>query len=236
MDPLSKPVRMLYRNVQSEIKLLFFRWQLFRRLYDRDGITLTILERSAAYFFSVLRIDLLDLITLAISRLLEAPVTKDSQNASMQQLADLIGGIDPNLKKKLDIHTANARSNSKGIRDWRRKWSGHRDLGVVLKKQKLGFNRRDVTATLTEMNSFLNEFEKVFQDDAFSSVGGSVEEQLRQSREYDDYRVFEPTDLEHTVFIGDGDSLVEMLAKALEATNNQKVLTKLSYDPLPNRH
>lgn len=212
---IAKPIRMLYRDIRGEVLHLFFRWHLYNRLFEKDAATLEVLNRTAVYFFVTLRADLIDTISIAIARLLEKPRTQGSENASMPQLAGQIRDIAPDLASMLDDHIEKAKEHSKEIVHYRHKWQGHRDLDVVLKREKLGFNREDVSNTLAEMNAFVNEFETRYRDAPFIPDGAlSGEEQLARSNEYDEYKVFEPVAFENTIYIGDGEKLISRLEAA----------------------
>lgn len=223
MDQLSIPIRILYRDLETEIKLLYFRWQLFQRLFENDQATLDVMNQSAPYFFVVLNRDLLDTIASAIGRLLDPTISFNNNNASMQQLIDSLGGLHPELTDKLIKHRANAEKAAEGIIKWRNKRSAHRDLGVILKKHKLGFNIADVTNTIAEMDSFLIEFEKIFQDDRFSPAPElSVEERTKQDEEFKKYAVLAPLSFRMYHFVGDGDQLIKLLESALHTQSASK--------------
>jgi hypothetical protein len=176
--------------------------------------------RSAGYFFNQLYYDLLDTISLSIGRLLDPSESMGIKNANMNQLIDLLGGINPDLQDSLRKHLANANKNAVRIRKWRNKIPAHIDYEATLgPNSKPGFNPQEVDKTLAELDNFVNEFEKCYSDPAYiHDSTASIEEQMKQVKEFEDYKI-EVTQFDKFVFPGDGDDLIRLLKKGLEMSN-----------------
>jgi hypothetical protein len=219
MSTLTKSTRDLYYDIRAELVNLHYRKLLINRLFTSQE-TNDLLNKAALRFFTTLKWDLFDTITIKISRMIDPAVSmKKFNNASLKQL---ISNIDSTTNLDLvnllnDIHKQ-LEKETKRIVNWRNKWAGHRDFDVV---QGLSpdpaISLPEIDKALSLIGKFLNEFEAVFQDNPvtylFNGEYSDVEieeklvSQIHPPTPYED-RVFHPDD---------GDTIIELVKKALSS-------------------
>jgi len=173
------------------------------------------LNKTAIRFFNTLKWDLLNTISISISRLTDSAKSFNKyNNASLQQLISSLDSISyPELFRSLRNILAQIKAKSSRIEDWRKKWAAHRDLDVVhgsAPKPVTSLNEIDEVVSL--IRKFLNEFEDVFQDGEINLYGKSDtevkniadNEQLRIKHEF----------YENMIFPDDGNTIVEIIKQA----------------------
>jgi len=217
MAMLTKPVRELYSNIRGELIRLHYRRLLISQLFTSPD-TNELLNNAAVRFFTTLKWDLLDTITVAISRLTDPPTTRGFNNASMQQLIrNLDSGAFPDLVKSLNAIHAELKSEAVRIINWRNKWSGHRDFDVVEGRVPLpAISLVEVDKALGLIGKFLNEFEVVFQDIPKEINLYDNPELAKELDEMERLKIFPPIPYEDRIFLPDnGNTVIELVRKAL---------------------
>ena len=214
MNSTSKSSRELYGNIRSELIGIHYRLLLIRQLFSSQD-TNDLLNKTAIRFFNTLKWDLLNTISISISRLTDSAKSFNKyNNASLQQLISSLDSISyPELFRSLRNILAQIKAKSSRIEDWRKKWAAHRDLDVVhgsAPKPVTSLNEIDEVVSL--IRKFLNEFEDVFQDGEINLYGKSDtevkniadNEQLRIKHEF----------YENMIFPDDGNTIVEIIKQA----------------------
>lgn len=220
MNSISKSTRQLCGNIRSELIGILYRLLLIRQLFTSQD-TNDLLNKTAIRFFNTLKWDLLNTISISISRLTDSAKSFNKyNNASLQQLIDSLDSISyPDLFRSLSNILAQIKTKSSRIEDWRKKWAAHRDLDVVhgsAPKPATSLNEIDEVVSL--MRKFLNEFEDVFQDGEINLYGKSDtevkdiadNEQIRIKHEF----------YENMIFPDDGNTIVEIIKQAKSSKNN----------------
>ena len=220
MNSTSKSSRELYGNIRSELIGIHYRLLLIRQLFSSQD-TNDLLNKTAIRFFNTLKWDLLNTISISISRLTDSAKSFNKyNNASLQQLISSLDSISyPELFRSLRNILAQIKAKSSRIEDWRKKWAAHRDLDVVhgsAPKPVTSLNEIDEVVSL--IRKFLNEFEDVFQDGEINLYGKSDtevkniadNEQLRIKHEF----------YENMIFPDDGNTIVEIIKQAKSSKNN----------------
>lgn len=219
MTILTKPVRELYRNIRGELIRLHYRRLLIRQLFTSPD-TNELLNTAAIRFFTTLKWDILDTITIAISRLTDPPITRGFKNASMQQfIKNLDSSAYPDLVKSLNALHAELKSKAARIINWRNKWSGHRDFDVVEGRAPLpAMSLLEVDDALGLIGKFLNEFEIVFQDIPSEINLFDHPELAKELDEIERLKIFSPMPYDNMQFLpDDGNTIVELIKKGLKA-------------------
>jgi len=220
LNSTSKSSRELYGNIRSELIGIHYRLLLIRQLFSSQD-TNDLLNKTAIRFFNTLKWDLLNTISISISRLTDSAKSFNKyNNASLQQLISSLDSISyPELFRSLRNILAQIKAKSSRIEDWRKKWAAHRDLDVVhgsAPKPVTSLNEIDEVVSL--IRKFLNEFEDVFQDGEINLYGKSDtevkdiadNEQLRIKHEF----------YENMIFPDDGNTIVEIIKQAKSSKNN----------------
>src|SRR5688572_15198772 len=131
MGKVNDSTRELYRSIRSELINIHYRHLLIKQLFTSED-TNTLLNKTAIRFFTTLKWDLFNTITIAISRLTDSAKTGKYKNASLQQLIDsLDSNYDRTLINTLKDILTSVKAKSPRIENWRKKWAAHRDLEVV---------------------------------------------------------------------------------------------------------
>jgi hypothetical protein len=177
-----------------------------------------LLNKVAICFFTTLKWDLLDTITIAISRLTDPPNTGGFNNASLQQIINQLDAHAlPDLVKSLYDICAKLKLKTARIINWRNKWSGHRDFGVIDGRVPLpAMSLKEVDEALRLIGKFLNEFEAVFQD-----ISGEINlhdnhQIVEELAEIERLKIFPPSPYENIQFLpDDGNTLIELVKRGL---------------------
>jgi AbiU2 len=218
-NTIQKNTRELYQHLRSEVIGVHYRWKIFRQLFFSQEVV-DLLNSSAGRFFSMLRLDLLDLISLALGRLTDSSKSLNKYpNVTLEQLID---SLDPNSHSELITvlreRLTDLKSKCARIENWRNKWAAHRDLHTVIEPiTRVGFSPSDVETVLAALRSFMNEFERVCQDTNLTYIYDnniSPEENGEFFRESERLKIGPPTDYQEFPFADDGNTIIEILRKA----------------------
>jgi hypothetical protein len=215
---LSKDAREIYANLREELLGLQYRYFLLNQLYaDQD--TYDLLLKVSRKIFYTHKADLLDLITIIIGRLCDS---RDSQhyehndlNASLDQLIYYAG---PTTQRKLNRIRVKIINKSKRIRNWRNKWSGHRDAEIV---QKIipypSMSVPEINEVITLIGNFLNEFEEEYSDKKVEYCNVDVVAVEEGER----LRIHEPVSYTNTIYLDDGMQLVRIIKEHYSSMENK---------------
>lgn len=216
MAKIRNSTRELYRNIRSELTSIHYRLLLIKQLFTSED-TNSLLNKTAKRFFTTLKWDLFNTITIAISRLTDpAQSLGKHKNASLQQLMD---NLDPNsdqtLKNTLNDIFVLVKAKSSRIENWRKKWAAHRDLDVVQGSTPMPTTSlQEIDEVFTLIGDFLNEFEKVHQDGKFEVNLYDNPNGMKELEEFDRLKIFPPNSYKNFIYQDDGNTLIELIKKA----------------------
>ena len=218
MTKLNKSTREIYRDIRSELIGVHYRLLLIRQLFTSED-TNNLLNKTALRFFTILKWDLFNTITIAISRLTDPPKSFNKyQNASLEQI---INNLDSRAYSKLSQSLSKIllqiRSKSSRIGNWRKKWAGHRDFDVVQgSAPKPAISLPEINEVLVLIGKFLNEFEEVFQDPKIEINFYENPNAAKELEETERLKIFPPNRYEEMHFLGDdGDTIIEIIKKSI---------------------
>jgi hypothetical protein len=215
---LPENAREIYANLRGELIGLKYRYYLLNQLYA-DQNTLDLLLKVSHRFFYTHKSDLLDLISIIIGRLCDPHESlhkgKKDLNAS---LAQLIYYVDPTYQGNLNIIREKIIEKSTRIRNWRNKWSGHRDAEIVQKiLPNPSMSLLEINEVITLIGNFLNDFEEVYSDKNVEYCNVDFQEVEEGER----LRIHEPVSYTNVIYSDDGMQLVSIIKEHFSSKDNK---------------
>jgi len=128
----------MFESLDAEIINLFYRWKLFRQLFDGGKKNINLLNRSGANVFALLQRLILDDVYLTLCRLTDPAKTGRFDNLSLLFFLNELKA-DVNILTALTLETqfAELETLTKHMRDHRDKRLAHSDLKVARKANSL---------------------------------------------------------------------------------------------------
>jgi hypothetical protein len=199
MPTMSNATKEVFDYLKLEVLTLHVIWlRIFRPLFASEE-NAKLFYHATPNTFGVFQGALLDNVCLALTRLADPP---QSMNKDNMCLAQLINTLDPNadqdLIKTLETQLECFKQKCQLFRDRRNRWTAHRDLKTVQDMTidpPPSFSRADVEAALKELRVFMDEVQMYFENAA--------------------------TAYEHTSMPDDGETLINLLKKGMEAQNQE---------------
>jgi hypothetical protein len=128
----------MFESLDAEIINLFYRWKLFRQLFDGGEKNINLLNRSGANVFALLRRLILDDVYLTLCRLTDPATTVGFDNLSLRFfLNKLKADVNVLTALALESEFAELKKLTKHIRMHRSKRLAHSDLKVTQKAYSL---------------------------------------------------------------------------------------------------
>jgi AbiU2 len=159
---ISPKIQELFSVLDFEVTWLHAIWELYNQLYGTIDENYEIMNSSAPIFFFIIQNVLYDEFILILSRLTEKANTFGHENASFEQLVNLIDeGKYPDLVKSLRSKLNNITTTYKSFHIMRDKTVAHNDLLLSFSK---GVNKLpeitilEAEAAIKDIADFMNEF------------------------------------------------------------------------------
>jgi hypothetical protein len=222
LNNISKSTRELYSNIRSELIGIHYRVLLVKQLFTLQE-TNALLNYTAVTFFTTLKWDLLNTITIATSRLTDpAKSFKKFQNASLEQIIkSLDSKTYPRLIQSLTNILGQIKTKSSRIENWRNKWEAHRDLDIVQGNILLpATSLKEIDEIISLIGDFLNEFESIFQDTKIEINLYDNHLTAEEFNEMERLKIFPPNPYENMIFQDDGNTIIELIKKANIASHH----------------
>jgi hypothetical protein len=180
-----------FEKLDSDLVELHADWALFKQLYGKSSPRVDLLNKVAASFFSRLQWIMLRDVIISISRLLDPPRMRGSENLVLEQLVEqLTGSALAPLRDVLVGKLKAVRATSKPLQTYRHKRVAHRDKEVAVGLESLpGISRQLIEDSLSAVRDFMNTIQLHFRDST--------------------------TAWEHTSMLADGNVLVAALKRSL---------------------
>jgi hypothetical protein len=216
LNNISKSTRELYSNIRSELIGSHYRLLLVKQLFTSQDIN-DLLNKTAIRFFSTLKLDLLNTIVIAISRLTDpAKSFKNFKNSSLQQIIDsLDSSAYSELIGSLTNILGQIRAKSSRIENWRKKWVAHRDFEVVQSHTPMpATSLTEIDELLSLIGNFINEFERICQDPKIEINSYDNPITAEELDEIERLRIFPPHPYENMIFQDDGNTIIELIRQA----------------------
>ena len=192
--PALQPTRefwVTFEKLDSDLVELHADWQLFKQLYGKSSLRVDLLNKVAASFFTRLQWIMLRDVLISISRLLDPPRMRRSENLVLERLVEqLNGSAHAQLKAVLVGKLNSGRATAKPLQTYRHKRVAHRDKEVAVGLEALpGISRLLIEDSLSAIRDFMNTIQLHFRDST--------------------------TAWEHTSMLADGNVLVSALKRSL---------------------
>jgi hypothetical protein len=220
LNATSAVTREIYQSVRGELKGIHYRLTVFRQFFTSQE-AVDLVNRTAYFFFLMLRIDLLDTMVQAINRLLDPPKSLNiHDNASLEQLVDSLDSRKYELLiSQLRSMLVDLRARSQRLKYWRDKQVSHRDLDVVLgQAPKPVTSLVEITDVFVGLQAFMNRFEGECQDPPVEHVfSGTVSPQefAQNALEWERLKIDRPADYQNMVWADDGNTIIDLVRTAI---------------------
>lgn len=130
---VSPELRNLFFAIDKEVKWLHMIWAYYIQLYQTKNEHYEIMKSIAPAFFKVIQNILFNEFVLTLNRLTDKPKTSGRDNASLEQLIELIDdNQNSELVSSLRSNLKNIRDNQTAFQDWRNKKIAHYDRKIAL--------------------------------------------------------------------------------------------------------
>ncbi len=128
----------MFESLDAELINLFYRWKIFRQLFDGGQKNINLLNRSGANVFALLQRLILDDVYLTLCRLTDPAKTAGFDNLGLQLfLNELKAGVNESTASALESQFAELKTLTKHMREHRNKRLAHSDLKVTQKANSL---------------------------------------------------------------------------------------------------
>lgn len=131
-------IRRLFSCIHEEVVQLFYRWEIFRQLFDSGEENISLLNRSGSNVFALLQGLIIENAFLTLCRLTDPGRTGSFQNLS---IGNILGKISARLKDEqredLSGKLERLEEATEKIRSHRNKRITHLDLNHAIKAERL---------------------------------------------------------------------------------------------------
>lgn len=131
-------IRILFSSIDKEVVQLFYRWEIFRQLFDSGEENLNLLNQSGSNVFALLHGLIIENGLLTLCRLTDPEHSGGYPNLSIRYF---LGKIEATLSKEVreDFHgkLAKLESATESLRIHRNKRIAHLDLNHAVKPERL---------------------------------------------------------------------------------------------------
>lgn len=151
--------RKLFWFLHSEVLYLFYRWKIYRQLFDSGADNLKLLNQSGSNVFALLQSLIMDDVYLTLCRLTDPAKSNGKKNLSLRYFLGTVGStLNDQLRKDLKKKLARVDNLTKSIRDHRRRRIAHLDLGYASQAEPLPpVVHRDLDESLDLLNSLMKD-------------------------------------------------------------------------------
>lgn len=133
IDKMGPSLGPVYNELSDELMWLHVQWLLHRQLYGTSAERHEVLNRTAPFFFYLIRRTLWEDILLRIARLTDPPKSPGKGNRDNLSLCLLPGlEIDASFRTEIEASLSDALAASGFARSWRNQRLAHRDLALAL--------------------------------------------------------------------------------------------------------
>lgn len=153
----------VYIRLVEEVIWLHVKWREYRKLYATSEERVTLLNKTAGFFFQVMHDVLLEDVFLHIARLTDNIKTMNKPNLTITRLPLLIE--DHELRAELTTLVESTIRASNFAKDWRNRQLAHRDLNLALDHLVVplpAVSRQQIEEALHCFRSLLNKIEDVY--------------------------------------------------------------------------
>jgi len=149
----------LFWSLHEEVLYLFYRWKIYRQLFDSGDENLDLLNRSGSNVFALLQVLTEENVFLTLSRLTDPAKSMGHNNLSLVYLLEkLEPTLTPELKKNLWARLDSLKKRTHSIRNHRNKRIAHLDLNYAQKVEPLpSVDRADLADSMELLESIMRD-------------------------------------------------------------------------------
>jgi hypothetical protein len=155
LGPVLGPI---FDALYNEVAWLNAKWNQYRILYASSPERISILNRTAGFFFRMIQNVLWEDVLIHIARLVDPLKSAGKDNLTLLLLTTAID--EPLLSAEVQRLTQEAQNAAEFAREWRNRRIAHTDLALALEARAhalKGVSRRNVEESLTAIAAVLNK-------------------------------------------------------------------------------
>ena len=151
--------RKFFWSLHREVLYLFYRWKIYRQLFDSGADNLKLLNQSRSNVFALLQNLIMDDVFLTLCRLTDPAKSNGKKNLSLRYFLGAVGAtLNDQLRKDLKRKLARLDNLTKSVRDHRRRRIAHLDLRYAGEAEALPpVLHRDLDDSLELLNSVMRD-------------------------------------------------------------------------------
>lgn len=172
----------MYCDLNDHLLDILLLWKQYEALFGVDQGTVSVLNKAAPTFFSVVQAQLWDGVMLGISRLTDPPLSAGKKTLTIRAIPSLVA--DPGVKVKVEAAIDNALIEAEFTRAHRNKRIAHNDLVHIqnrvanplptASRQKIKAGLDAICAVLEVLNGHYRQSTMLYDDLIFDGGAGSV--------------------------------------------------------------
>ncbi len=157
----------VYFELYNEIVWLYAKWLEYRKLFAAPPEQITLLNKTASFFFYTIEVVLREDILLHISRLTDHPGKSSSKKLSIRLLPDMVK--DKKLRDELHKLLEDALGKCVFAREWRNKQIAHSNYYLAINSEEQAnvlpaVSRHQIAEAMESIKKVFNRLSEAFFD------------------------------------------------------------------------